>query len=293
MRWDLEIAARRVLEPIRRRMSRARAGTAGAPLVPATAGRLVELVGPSGVGKSTLVDLFLSRARGEWLCREEIAAFGDDLGDRDAGDGVHATLFKQRLATVAASDRGAWRSIRTCAYYGSIVENDLKVARGTLPRGVVLDEGLCQVFASELLTLPEADFRTAMRGRAIVLLGARDPRRVVAQTRERTRRTGRIREVHAGTSDDELARIVQRHAALLERLAARAEAAGTPLLRLAAESPLADNAAALERFARAVPARPGSRERSPAVVRIDGGLEGAGCAVSPSAASIRGSAPRR
>jgi MoxR-like ATPase len=91
MRWDLEIAARRVLEPIRRRMSRARAGTAGAPLVPATAGRLVELVGPSGVGKSTLVDLFLSRARGEWLCREEIAAFGDDLVDRDAGDGVHVS----------------------------------------------------------------------------------------------------------------------------------------------------------------------------------------------------------
>lgn len=264
MRSSIETAMKRAFRLIglRVRVGRSRPRALRLRGDPATAGRRLELVGPSCVGKSTIVDAFVGQARNRWLRRPDIAAIDDDGSSGAAAQDIHAELFKHRLKTIASSAMGARRTMRTCAYFASIIENDLKASRGDLPCGVVFDEGMCQVFAQELLHLSDADFATAMRGRAIVLVGARDPRRVVAQTRERQRATGRIRDVHAGLEDHELAAVVARHAALLARLADRAEAVGTSVLRLEVENGVAENASALERFARSAPAGCARRERS-------------------------------
>ena len=218
-----------------------------------TAGWCLELVGPSGVGKSaTLASLDPTIMR-RWLSRREIGRLPADpripsLDGDEVDSHVHAHILFERIAHLRTKGRDSAEVARFLSYMALVVLNDLKIRQGTMRAGALLDEGLCQIFGQEVAALDAADFAGLMQNRGLVALVTRDPGRVVDQIEDRAARSHR-RSIHSGRSPEDLAEAIRIGIARTLEITERAAECGAPTLVLQAEDGLDHNAACLARFA--------------------------------------------
>lgn len=224
--------------------------------LPESRGVHVELIGPQGIGKTTTLEAIPAEIRSRWLLRPELdrARHAPDvqarvLAAQHPSLPVYRDLIGLRTAHLMASALGSYALARALRKDAEFIMQDIFARAVPQPRGVLLDEGLAQVFGDQIAALPEAKARRIMAGRALVFLMPQAPQTAVARVRARAATTGYLADMHGGLDDAALARWAVGRQAPLEALARLATRLGLPVLRLRAEDALADNANALAAFA--------------------------------------------
>lgn len=143
---------------------------------------ILELFGPSAVGKSTLLRHYLGMTDRVWLTRSELEAHG--IGQPDA---MHETFFVQKgRAVMAQADTPMLERAARIQRLSQILSTDV-AARDLLPKGSFLDEGLAHHLGGYLQQAAAENahsFASFMKHRAYVqLTGA--PKTILPRVKKR------------------------------------------------------------------------------------------------------------
>ena len=155
----------------------------------ATRGHLVEMIGPTGVGKSHFHDQLLPETGKQWLSRREIKLLMEGQRPFIELDGVSSVLVDDLLAqkqrSIWALDIKVWRKVALLEVFTREMALDIHARARVVPvAGLFSDEGITHNFTTELLRwYEERDrndpfwkeaLRSFMQGRSIILLDADD-----------------------------------------------------------------------------------------------------------------------
>lgn len=228
-----------------------------------TDGYYLEFVGPSGVGKTTLLDGIKNRVLGDWRYWENIAQLESEIRD-DAIDGaMQWQLLYAKARTLEGWRLNGFRKTLLMRYSSWVALSDIKIFNSQSTGGFWLHEGLCQNFSEEINALPDEEFSRVMFGRALVFVMPRRSMTVVERIKRRDKEADDIVPHHIGLDEDGLMRVVEAEIANCEGLARRAEAAGIPICRVFAEDDpamQADSVLAFERRILTAGAKPAGME---------------------------------
>lgn len=174
------------LRPILTRMSsffRMNEAKDETPTDPITQGITIELLGSPGVGKSSLIKLFMAASPNTWTANthRDIPLPYDDysITDMDA-DAILHLLVSMKLKALAAKRR-PFLHCATIAYRHSIeLIKDIEYhrTRSAQDSGLIIDDGILHRFPQELLNAIEAraispeQLKNIVRNRAVILLNA-------------------------------------------------------------------------------------------------------------------------
>lgn len=228
---------------LRQRAGRTRLVAAGRP----TAGLMFEMIGPSGVGKSTLLDAALDRLSGSYFLSEDLhrSARGHAVADEAA---AHRWLYERRFQNVSRDSLEMPAKIMRFNYNSELLLHDLVVAHGSLERGVFLEEGVCHCFRDEINAMPQELFGAFIRRRFLVHLTARDEERIAKQILAREEKTGVIRPQHLHKTITQLAQSAATSADNFKILSDRATASEAKVLTLYTDDGLTVNVERLREF---------------------------------------------
>lgn len=215
-----------------------------------TKDRCIEFIGPAGVGKTTLLDQVVNRTAGAWYFRKDLNSAilnrTPDLIDSK----IHWRLLFGKMNWLETAQISGLQKVQLLRYFSLVLLNDVKLRNSDLLKGVLLDEGLCQNFARQLLDLQESEFVCILFDRALVFLEPSDNETVVRQIRERAMAGGRLVTHHHGKTDEELAALTSGSTIVFEALAIKAQAAGVPLCIIRTNDPIESKIRVLLEFER-------------------------------------------
>jgi hypothetical protein len=165
---------------------------ADVPEKPGTRGHHVELIGPTGVGKTYLHDRLLPEIETEWLSWRQVRPLLKEMEedkpfiDLDgASSALVDDLLAQKKRAIWALDLPVWRKVELLHYVIREMALDIRARARVVPvAGLLSDEGVTHNFATELLRWHEERGRHDpsceealnhfLRGRSIILLDADD-----------------------------------------------------------------------------------------------------------------------
>lgn len=135
-----------------------------------TKGWLVELVGPSGVGKTTLWAQVAPQLKTDWFFEAHAKGLAGQL-EEDPGSATYIKrLLAARLEDLAQVDhpleRVALIGQRAC----EVARLGLVSKTPGLPRGFIMDDGLLHFFAAQVIAQPVADTEAFLKHSACVFL---------------------------------------------------------------------------------------------------------------------------
>lgn len=188
------------------------------PVDSQAAGLVLELIGVSGVGKSTLLRYCMPHLRSAWIADDEFAASlfpnGIRFRPREISlDGVEAGVLQGYVKRKLKFDARLVTTDQRLASISSHI-NRLRFhlwAEDEFPYGVVMNEGLVMNFGEELVNhVGESDRIKSMLGRRLLVSLSCDDdglilHRIRTRHREQPGHTG-----YMGLSDDEVVSCVQK-----------------------------------------------------------------------------------
>lgn len=213
-----------------------------------TKGRCIEFIGPSGVGKTTLLNQVWHRTAGDWHSRKDIAGARIDRTPDLIESPIHWRLLLEKSRWVDSSSLSSMQKLKLMQYFTKILVNDVVMREMGWSKGFLLDEGLCHNFSRQIAALGETDFAHIMSGRALVFVTQRDDLTVARQIQERAIADGKVVPHHHGRTMDELMVSAANSRGAFEAFATRASAAGMPICIIHTEDPSAVKVRSLVEF---------------------------------------------
>jgi hypothetical protein len=210
--------------------------------------RYLEFIGPSGVGKTTLMAALKTDCFRGYLNRTDIIELRDTQDLSSTRGEAYQRLLEIKSERLWKRSTNSLQKARTVRYAAEIIVKDIAIFSSKAKQGFLLDEGLCTIFGSELLLLPDAQFAELMQGRALIYLAPRNVSTVVKRIREREDRGGHLAGHYRGLDDAVLADAVEKDLGILEHLMQRCTAHNVPFVRLFAEDRFDDNVERLKGF---------------------------------------------
>ena len=203
---------------------------------------VIEFIGPTGVGKTTLFERIKNHTAAEWYYRENLSSL--NLKDREGklSGSLHWKILFDRLLRLDGLNLDGFHKTKLMRYLAQVMIYDLRLHNGLSDKGFLFDEGICHNFSKELNALPGDEFKAIMAGRALVYLTPKDPSTVVKRIRERAQNSGKMVSYQKGLSDSELCLMAERHMNQFETLVSRARSIGIPTCIVYAEDELDRNA---------------------------------------------------
>lgn len=152
--------------------------------VPETAGKLVELTGPSGVGKTHLYDSIHSRLKSEWQSRQTATSHAQRTGFSfeisKQSSNIAEVLLKKKYENILLHDIPLWRKVRLYDFCAKEMATDIVARERILPScGVFSDDGITHNFSREIIQIYEENSGFSseaivgfFRGRSVIFLDA-------------------------------------------------------------------------------------------------------------------------
>lgn len=217
-----------------------------------SSGSILEMIGPSGVGKSTLFTSIIDELEKDWFQPHHASDLVLSSLDYDAElTEVHRQLLLKKAIRFDKEGHDFW-VLGGVLSYGAKVASTNILMRSGFHRGFALDEGLFQVFANELLELDVCARQRLCVGRYLVLLNARDPNTIAKRAFLRHKnRLLRGHFQHPTTIDKQREHAIKAMS-LYEKVAEIAQDCGVEVLRLFAEDEDSENRQAILTFARKI-----------------------------------------
>ena len=202
-----------------------------------TAGKTLEFLGTSGVGKTTLFRGCLPKLRNRWL-----SSYHLDFLNRTARscepDVILMQVLKRNIEKIFSSDSFCpWHSLVDLRLSVKVMHQTMVVAQNTHPMGFAFDEGLFRHFCAEIMELTD-DFSVELwENRAFVYLRARSAETALSRLKARRVKWAQIQSYRGETDEQFLARIA-REQQMFQSIVGRALSFGCPVLVLDAEEPI-------------------------------------------------------
>ena len=139
-----------------------------------SAGKILEFIGPSAVGKSTLFYSVTDELEKDWFLPHHATSLSDIAfdGTKSYFD-VHRQLLLERVARISRNEKDFWTFATSIGYGSRVAKMDILMRRD-FPRGFALDEGMFQVFSGDFHTLKNDDLEKIYSGRSLVFMSARE-----------------------------------------------------------------------------------------------------------------------
>ncbi|RUO26266.1 hypothetical protein CWE09_06005 [Aliidiomarina minuta] len=165
----------------------------------------VELIGPSGVGKTTLLNSISYMPDNNWAGREDLMKLtthaAKSLGSSSS---VYSRLLSFKVNSITEKEYSFYQLNRLIKYMIQVLEADFIMSRGVYQR-YLFDEGIFHNFRTEIQNLGKTELSQLLKNRAFVFVEA-SPEAIVSNIRKRQ---GDLAEPdqnpnHIGKSDEDL-----------------------------------------------------------------------------------------
>lgn len=207
-----------------------------------TSGKILEFIGTSGIGKTTLLNHTVARLKNRWL-------FGyciDYLNRKDPPSEVDEVLMKiliRRMENIKNSDSFCpWHSLLDIRLSVNVMHEAMFIAQNVFPKGFVFADGLFRHFSAEILQVGDELPGQLWKNRAFVYLRARTPETAMTRFKSREMRAAQIGHgPQRGTAQDRvLSRVIQEQE-MFQTIVEKALSFGCPVLVVDAEDSLQDS----------------------------------------------------
>jgi energy-coupling factor transporter ATP-binding protein EcfA2 len=225
-----------------------------------SAGHILELMGPSGIGKSTLLSSVSGTLGKSWfLPRHALELELSSLEHDPALMNVHRTLLVRKAANSGKDGSDFWLVAGAHTYSAHVARTDILMHAG-FPRGFALDEGLFQVFSKHIPGLDADQWELLAAGRLLVHLSARDPDTIADRAMRRYEERVRRGLFQHPKDFDTLRKRAVTSIAKYAQLADLARQHGIEVIDLYAEDPVPANGRALLDFATRAVSSPSAQD---------------------------------
>ncbi len=240
-----------------------------------TAGQHVELVGPSGVGKSYFYRQLSLQLTADWLSRSQIsqhAIYGrDSFKELEGKDSTLVEyLLRMKHEAIWSQDIPLYRKHGIYTYVAKQMANDSYARDLCLPtRSVFLDEGVQQMFTRELLTWHSQHatnstenmqrLRDYIKGRSLILVDASVEHIMVNLKKRHAQSQGnQHNDWLAFMSEEDILANISYEKESKQRWSRVAEALGATTLELDASEEFSANECKVADFLESIQREPGS-----------------------------------
>ncbi|WP_426483861.1 hypothetical protein [Flavobacterium sp. 2] len=169
--------------------------------------KIVEFVGVSGIGKSTLYHATIKRLSGQWKFNFFNLKFEESLFDNKISE-IHWSLLKDKLSNVDIYSCDHSRKIQLLSYFNKVLLDNLKMINENDQIGFFIEEGVSHNFSEELQKLSDEELKVILKNRFLIYVKTNDPSIVVTQIRKRTNEGGHTVFHHIGLNDEQLSELV-------------------------------------------------------------------------------------
>jgi len=166
-------------------------------------GKIIEFIGPSGVGKSTLYELTKNNLSSVWNSSQKINKYQLISTDGKLID-THWEIFKNKLNFIDSLKTNSIEKLKLVGYFNTVLLNNIKLMQIQDEFGFFLEEGICHNFSRELLALNNEELLSVIRNRCLICVLPKDSMTVVNQLRKRAKDGGHTVFHHTGLDDEEL-----------------------------------------------------------------------------------------
>lgn len=166
-------------------------------------GKIMEYIGPSGVGKTTLYNLTKNNLSWEWSNLQIGSDNQEDSIDERLLE-IHREILKKKNDYVDVLKCDINQKLKLKVYFNQVLLNNIHVSNSNQKSGFLLEEGICHNFSNELQSLKEKDLEYIIKNRILICVLPHDSLTVVSQIRKRTKGGGHTVYHHEGLDDEEL-----------------------------------------------------------------------------------------
>ena len=211
--------------------------------------KLVEMMGPGGVGKTTTYRAMVDRLPGPWVAHDSRDFKNKVLRTDGPAEDFRVKLVRRAARDIEARNISELEKLDLLSFKVRMARSDA-LSFHAPEDWIFCEQGILQNFTGEVDHATDPLFRKVMMRRAVIALLARRPNVVVDNIRSRTVEGGHTLQAHARASDEELERIIISHTRRFKRLIARMDREGVPNLCVYIEDGLVKNCTEIEEFLR-------------------------------------------
>ncbi|MCE9683147.1 hypothetical protein [Halomonas alkalisoli] len=207
----------------------------------ATAGYIVEFLGPSAIGKNTIFNKCKNKLNHAWNYDYDSEKFRSVTLDEILGS-AYKNILCLRLDKVRESSRPILSETEAIINIVKRIQGDISMRGVNYTRGFFLREGLFAYFSSAINDLNKEQLKNLMSNRSFIIILPEKTETAVLRFIERMHTTGKQRNYFSHMSRDELYEAQDRAINTHRKFGLVVESLGCPVLWLKAEDDVESNA---------------------------------------------------
>lgn len=196
---------------------------------------IIEFIGPSGIGKSTLFKEYFSKTDFNFYTQNDLYKIKSKLDQQKILSIIYNELLLNKHNNLLIKGYNAYINTELLNYFTKIVSEDIIIQNSYKDCGFILEEGIAHNFSMELLQLSNEHLSLLLKNRIVVYLRPEDPNIVVQRIKKRANEGGHIVIHHNNKTDEELLNIAIQSIANYDKLIERIKVLNFPYLQIISE----------------------------------------------------------